>query len=352
MHVFRTMMFFPVAAALIAVCPARAQGQDQAQNQARGENQAGNQAQNQDQAGNQAQGAELALAGPAQPALTQPASAQPALAQQSAAQTSAAASASPSLVQKPQGFVDSFLARVSATQAEQPHWVTPLVTVTPRLEQELRTDFVYAPQPNHTTEWNFGNGKGLELIPLSKVELIFNIPEYLEHNSPTEKDGFGDVSFLMKYRVFARNEEHGNSIFTIFIGASLPTGSYSNGDANATVTPTLAGGKGFGKFDVQMTVGATLPTAGGSTQGRPIAWNSTVQFHQDAHWWPEIEDNFTHYIGGGHDGMTQNFITPGVVTRYKLHNRIGITLGAGLQLATSGYHGDNHNVVMTARMPF
>jgi hypothetical protein len=39
-------------------------------------------------------------------------------------------------------FVQQYQARVSVTQAQQPHWVTPLVTVTPRLEQELRTDFV------------------------------------------------------------------------------------------------------------------------------------------------------------------------------------------------------------------
>jgi hypothetical protein len=41
-----------------------------------------------------------------------------------------------------------------------------------------------------------------------------------------------------------------------------------------------------------------------------------------------------------------------VVTRYKLHHRIGITLGAGLQIATSSYHSYNHAVVLSARMPF
>ncbi len=270
---------------------------------------------------------------------------------QTPAQTASAASSSPSQVQTHKGLVGSYLARVSATQAEQPHWVTPLVTVTPRLEQELRTDFLSQPQANKTRLWNYGNGKGLEVIPLRQIELIFNVPPYMQHNS-TAKDGFGDVSFLLKYRVFARNEEHGNSIFTIFIGGSLPTGSYLNGARNATVSPTLAGGKGFGKFDIQSTVGATLPTTGGNTAGRPIAWNSTVQFHQEAHWWPEIEDNFTYYKGGDNDGRIQNFITPGIVTRYKLHNRIGVTLGAGIQLATSAYHSYDHGVVVTARMPF
>ena len=38
--------------------------------------------------------------------------------------------------------ISRYQARVTATQSEQPHWITPLVTVTPRLEQEFRSDFV------------------------------------------------------------------------------------------------------------------------------------------------------------------------------------------------------------------
>ena len=34
----------------------------------------------------------------------------------------------------------SWLDMVSASQAAQPNWMTPLVTVTPRLEQEFRYD--------------------------------------------------------------------------------------------------------------------------------------------------------------------------------------------------------------------
>lgn len=248
-------------------------------------------------------------------------------------------------------FINGYQARVTATQNEQPHWVTPLITVTPRLEQELRTDFVHQPQKGDPGIWNYGNGKGLETIPFRRIELIFNVPPYLQHNSAA-KDGFGDVSFLMKYRFFARNEEHGNAIVTGFLAGSYPTGSYSNGAKNATVTPTLAVGKGYGPLDVQSTLGATILTAGSNKSGRPIAWNTTVQYHQDWHWWPEIETNTTYFKGGDNDGRVQNFITPGVVTRYHLHNRVGLTLGAGLQIATSHYYGYNHAAVLTARLPF
>ena len=59
-----------------------------------------------------------------------------------------AQSASPLLTKAPPGGgypdpgpIGSWLDMVSATQAAQPSWMTPLVTVTPRLEQEFRFDF-------------------------------------------------------------------------------------------------------------------------------------------------------------------------------------------------------------------
>ncbi len=275
----------------------------------------------------------------------------PAVYAQTAAQTSAAASSSPSLAQTPHSFIGSYLARASASQAEQPHWVTPLATVTPRLEQEIRSDFLSQPQTNRVRLWNYGAGRGLELIPLRRVELLFNVPPYIQHNS-TAKDGFGDVPFLLKYRFFARNEEHGNAIITGFIGGSIPTGSYLNGARDASVSPTLAVGKGYGRFDVQSTIGATLPVRDGSIAGRPIAWNTALQYHGDPHWWPEVEFNTIYYKGGPNDGKTQNFVTPGIIYRYKIHNRIGVTLGSGWQLATSSYHSFNHGIIFSGRMPF
>src|SRR5579859_249829 len=36
------------------------------------------------------------------------------------------------------GYFDNWFVRSDAAKASQPHWMTPLVTVTPRLEQEVR----------------------------------------------------------------------------------------------------------------------------------------------------------------------------------------------------------------------
>jgi hypothetical protein len=150
-------------------------------------------------------------------------------------------------------FIARYQSRVSATQSQQPHWVTPLVTVTPRLEQEFRTDFVRQSVASSYRNWNYGNSKGLELIPERHTEVIFNVPPFISHGAPHSNDGFGDVSFLLKERIFARNEEHGNAIVTAFFGASIPTGKNGNGSCCAVVTPTLAIGKGFGLLALTTT---------------------------------------------------------------------------------------------------
>jgi hypothetical protein len=66
-------------------------------------------------------------------------------------------------------FVDDWQARATRIQSEQPHWVTPLVTVTPRLEQEYRYDQFWQANQNGQATDNFGGSKGLELIPFQNT---------------------------------------------------------------------------------------------------------------------------------------------------------------------------------------
>ncbi len=54
----------------------------------------------------------------------------------------------PALFAQQEGsLIARYQARLTATQNEQPHWVTPAATETPRLEQEFRTDFVHQFNP-------------------------------------------------------------------------------------------------------------------------------------------------------------------------------------------------------------
>jgi hypothetical protein len=259
----------------------------------------------------------------------------------------------PGSLQAQDGFLADWFDRSDRAKADQPHWMTPVVTVTPRLEQEFRTDFLVQQMPTRDDLVNFGNGKGLELIPNERVELLFNVPPYLEHNNPKIHDGFGDVSFVGKYRLLARNEESGNYILTAFLAASVPTGSYSNGAKGGVITPTIAGGKGWGRFDIQSTFGAGLPTSHTNTIGHAIAFNTAFQYHVTPKLWPELEVNSTFWKDGTQNGKKQTFLTPGLILgRFKLHGRLAMAVGAGFQIAATHYHNYNHALVFTIRFPF
>jgi hypothetical protein len=257
-----------------------------------------------------------------------------------------------------------YQARVTATQSAQPHWVTPLVTVTPRLEQEVRTDFVRQTNAKPQDTWNLGNSKGLELIPFRRIELLFNVPPFFDHQTGA-KDGFGDVSFNSKFRIFARNEEHGNAIVTAFLAATVPTGKNGNGSCCAVVTPTIAMGKGWGTFDLTTTFGGSLPVSNAKGLGHTMTWNNVAQYRlakagAARFFWPEVELNSSFYSGGANDGKIATFGTPGlIIGRIPLaHNadgtpgRLGLTFGAGEQIALTHFHTYNHGLVLTARVPF
>ena len=266
--------------------------------------------------------------------------------------------------QRTESFRARWQARASATQAAQPHWITPLVLVTPRLEQEFRTDFVHQYNTRGEYQWTYDNGKGLELIPEKHTEILMNLAPFINHGNGA-KDGFGDISFMAKERLFSRNEEAGNAIVTIFFSGTIPTGKNANGSCCAVVTPTLAMGKGFGRLALESTAGGSLPVTNAKGLGHTIGWNNAIQYRLEKSgvgrfFWPEVEFNSSFFEGGSNDGKAMTFITPGmVVGRIALtHNaqgvpgRLGLTFGMGEQIALTHFHTYNHATVITARIPF
>ncbi len=255
-------------------------------------------------------------------------------------------------------YFSTWFSRVDKTQSEQPHWITPIATTTPRLEEEFRYDQDWLQHADGYLWKEYDGAKGLELIPFSKVEVILQTPPYYNYSGDSsETNGWGDVAFLVKYRLLAKNEQHGNYILTAFLGWSIPTGSYTNGQVtganSATITPTIAYGKGWGRFDEQGTFGVQNPTNDELANGRNYLWNNTLQYRVFKKIWPEVEFNTTHYQDGEHAGKTLNYVTPGLVLgRFKLANRVGMTVGGGFQIATSQFYRNNHNGIFSIRFPF
>jgi len=254
------------------------------------------------------------------------------------------------------GFFKAWEERVRATSARQPAWPVPVVAPSSVIVQLARVDFLHQYTSTHTETWNYGNGKGVNLIPFARTEFDINLPPYIQHNAPKVKDGAGDVSFVAKYRMFAANEG-GNYSTAVQVAFSVPTGSYKNGTAASTVTPTVVAGKGFGKFDIQSAIGGVLPMSSALAIGRTISWNTVAQYKVGKYFWPELEANASYYHGGPNDGKNQTFLTPGLmVSKIKLRqdpkDRLGLVFGGGMQIATSHFHSYNHGLVLTGRLTF
>lgn len=255
-------------------------------------------------------------------------------------------------------FFANWLANVSSTQEEQPHWMTPLVTVTPRLEQEYRFDFSHSDKPKGVTLDNYGGGKGLEFIPSENTEIIVGVPAYEKQDTPNKPSatGLADENLLLKYRILSANEEHGNYIVTAFIGASLQTGGNAFTNNHTIVTPTLAAGKGWGDrdagVDVQSTLGVSVPSGGLDTLGRPLVWNTALQGHVGK-FWPEIETSYTHWYDGEHAGKDQTTVTYGATLgRFEIENRVKAILGVGYQTVQGTKVTLNHGMLATLRITF
>ncbi|MDE3135125.1 MAG: hypothetical protein KGL59_00995 [Acidobacteriota bacterium] len=244
--------------------------------------------------------------------------------------------------------------RVAHVRATQPHWITPLATVTPLLEQEFRFDEIRQPGPNGAVTWNSFAGKGLELIPTEHIEVITGVPAYLDRGANSAaQSGWDDFPMLVKYRMLSSPAHEGNYVLTAFFGATFPTGTNGNGAGKVVFKPAIAFGKGWGDFDVQGTFGASLPAGTWQRLGTPLALNTAFQYHVLGRFWPEVEVNSTAWPNGALSGKKETFLTPGVVVgRLPFWGRVGLTVGAGMQIAVTHFHRSNHNLILTIRFPF
>ena len=255
-----------------------------------------------------------------------------------------------------QTFLENFTAHNASMAKLQPSFITPIMGADPRLIQYARASFSNEYTSSHTQTVNYGNGRGIGLIAGNRFEFDYVPPAYIQHNSKAA-DGFGDTSTLAKYRIASGNAQHGNFDIAAMVSHSFATGSASNGGRTDCYTPTLAGGYAFHRyFDVISSLGGSMPTGKIAAQGRAIMWNTEAQAHATKHVWFEVENNATFYFAGSHDGKMQNFILPGAFYVVKKSTwkptHPFLIFDSGMQIATSGYHGYNHNLISEFRVLF
>ncbi len=253
--------------------------------------------------------------------------------------------------------------RVEAAQASQPHWMTPITTVTPQLEQEYRYDQFQQYLQNGGEINNFGGGKGLELIPTTTNEILINVPAYEQRLYHEPATGFADGNFVtIKQRLLSANEENGNYILSAFLGFQAPTGisAFTNRPA-WIVIPSIAGGIGWGDFDVQGTISYMLPTDNQHAVGTTLVTSTTLQYHVGEYFWPEFALNDTQWTSGERADRNQLLVGPGIMFgRFQIYKRVKFNFGIAYQVAVVPAHAItdpltplyNHAWILSMRMTF
>ena len=249
-------------------------------------------------------------------------------------------------------WVHRWLRKVDEARASQPHFVSPIITTHVMLVQQFRYDMSWQQDPGGTSTSNYGMSKGLEIIPLSRLEVGIFPPNYLAHQSSVP-NGFGDLSFQVKFRAFSAPEGRGDYFVGFFFGGSVPTGSLPNGIGHTVFSPTLAAAKGIGHWDIQTTIGANLPASGADILGRAVVFNTAVDYRIKGRIWPMLEQNSVFWSGGTLDGKKQVFLTPGLVLgSFPVAERLRFAIGIGVQIAVTEFHQYNHRWVLSLRFPF
>ena len=251
------------------------------------------------------------------------------------------------------GFLRSWFRMAAETEAKQPDWLSPLATTSGRLKQELRYDIWDQPAAQGNRTYQFGGGKGLEFITSSRTQILTGIPTYTLHSPNGPPGGFGDLPLMLKFRIASGERGEGNYLLTFILGVTAPTGSRRYGAGDAVLTPTLAFGKGWGRFDVQSTVGLNLPAGATAKLGRQFQWNTAFQYQAGWKLWPELEVNSTFYTTGPNAGDKQVFLTPGLgFGRVRLRKGFRFSSAAGLQIAATKFHTYDHRWMFSQRVSF
>ena len=232
------------------------------------------------------------------------------------------------------GWVGKWRRMTIETREKQPHWLTPLVTETPRLEQRIRYDIYDETLPHGNKRWNFGAGKGVNFIVAPTMEMAVSLPQYLFYPGAGGNDGFRGESFMIKNRIMASPENQKNYVFSVMLEALSPTGTLPGVAEHWIWTPMVTFGKGWGNFDFMLNVGTACADGDNKQLGSPIVYDAAFQYRFGLIC-PTVEINshpsVTRFSFFGEPGL---FLTPEVlIGRFHFRDHYSLYFGFGYQVA-------------------
>ena len=156
--------------------------------------------------------------------------------------------------------------------------------------QLARTDFVRQYTATHTLTWIYDNGKGVNFIPFARTEFDINLaaiyPAQHAQGGGRSRRLFDDREVST---VCGGQRERATIRRSSQLAFSVPTGSYKNGTAVSTITPTLAAAKALASSTYSPRWVRVLPTSSVPRSAEPSSGTHVAQYKVGKYFWPELE---------------------------------------------------------------
>ena len=251
----------------------------------------------------------------------------------------------------------SFGEHNSAMASLQPAFITPLVAPDPRLLQYARLSVSHEYTAAGAETVNYGNGRGAGIIAGNRFEFDFVPPPYIQHNS-TADDGFGDTSVTGKvsHRVWGCGERqlrHRRSPQSLFRNRQLQKrrghrlvqpGYHRRVRLPASIRRDLIARR-------HAAYRQNLPSREGPSRG--TLWRRHMPLRMSGSRWRTTQP-FISRAATTARCRTSSLLRTFYVVRPKAWKPTHpfFIIDGGMQIATSGFHTYNHNLITEARVLF
>lgn len=233
------------------------------------------------------------------------------------------------------GF-DRWYRMTEESRKRQPQWMSPLISITPGLVQQVRYDVYDQSGGNGNKKWDFGNGKGIDFLAAPTVQVTIGLPQYLYSPGGGSPSGFRGENFALKERILSSPEGEGNYVLSVYLGALSPTGTIPAREPSDhwIWTPMILFGKGWGPFDLMINIGTQYADGDNRNLSSAIVYNLALQYRLGL-LCPAVElssgPTITRFLDVGTSGF---FVTPQILFGpFPAGNGVSLAGGIGYQIA-------------------
>jgi hypothetical protein len=195
--------------------------------------------------------------------------------------------------------------------------------------------------------------RGLEIIPTTRLELGVFPPAYLVHQSKVP-DGFGDLSWQVKFRAVSATEGGGDYFVGVFLGGSFAYRHHAERHRPHHLVSNSCNRERHRVVGRSSTIGANLPAPWYESSGPGDRFQYRCGLQDQGKNLADARAKFYPLVRRDLGWEKRGLSDTGTCARQfsPRAERLHLSVGGGMQIAVTGFHQYNHRAILSVRLPF